>query len=524
MTDRIDSITSTVSQTPQQRQPRHGRPSTASKISIASAKLSMVSFEPTQADETPWPSIYVMSALAMCQAIQFSLYFTPMWPYLNYLDKEATVLFFGLTVSAYSFGHLVSAPFFDKWRQDSKALRPILLVCLVLMFIGHALYFMAGAFKEDAKWAILVSRAVVGTGESSLTIFQSYAASSSLPKDRPKAIAISTTSLAFGAFVGPALQLIFWFLAEDGIAITENVRLNMYTGAPLLCCLINIVGIFLVLFVFEECYVDRMHSEMLKENEFIALPYDRWACVVCLFTRFAQLFAFTNLETVGTVFLMVMFAFNRVQSVFTMLVAQLLMGLLTFTIHNMYTFFDIEKWINLRQICLSAVSGLLLFYLATYTWPFFPGKISFYSSNASLHTFMGNTTQAGCDTDVYGWCEIVTPINFWLYIICFAVLFGVCMPNMNLALGTLFLRILGNTNDAQPQSWFLLSGSAGRIVGPILLSRLYTMFGPQMAWLLEMIVLIVALILWFVFYTRMIPARVFKRPTFKMANFKITEE
>lgn len=83
-------------------------------------------------------------------------------------------MFFGLVVAAYSFGHLVSAPFFDWWRQRSRALRPILLVCLLLMLLGHAIYLTAGALPVGSrKWAILASRAIVGSGECEY-LFTSY--------------------------------------------------------------------------------------------------------------------------------------------------------------------------------------------------------------------------------------------------------------------------------------------------------------------------------------------------------------
>lgn len=62
------------------------RPSVASKLSFASGRISVVSFEPTTADETPWASIYVTSALAFCQAIQFTLYFCPIWSYLQFVS------------------------------------------------------------------------------------------------------------------------------------------------------------------------------------------------------------------------------------------------------------------------------------------------------------------------------------------------------------------------------------------------------------------------------------------------------
>jgi hypothetical protein len=33
--------------------------------------------------QTPWRSIYVTAALAYCTAVQFSLYFSSLWPYLQ---------------------------------------------------------------------------------------------------------------------------------------------------------------------------------------------------------------------------------------------------------------------------------------------------------------------------------------------------------------------------------------------------------------------------------------------------------
>jgi hypothetical protein len=61
------------------------------------------------ADETDWKSIYCTSLLAFFTAIQFSLYYSSLWPYLQIIDKETTESFFGYIVAIYSFAQILGS-------------------------------------------------------------------------------------------------------------------------------------------------------------------------------------------------------------------------------------------------------------------------------------------------------------------------------------------------------------------------------------------------------------------------------
>lgn len=62
------------------------------------------------ADETDWKSIYCTSLLAFFSAIQFSLYFSSLWPYLQIIDKETSESFFGSIIAVYSLGQILGSP------------------------------------------------------------------------------------------------------------------------------------------------------------------------------------------------------------------------------------------------------------------------------------------------------------------------------------------------------------------------------------------------------------------------------
>lgn len=65
--------------------------------------------------ETLWGSIYVAAAISFVGSVQFSLYFSVLWPYLQTLDKSATENFFGYIVAVYSLGQMISSPAFGYW-------------------------------------------------------------------------------------------------------------------------------------------------------------------------------------------------------------------------------------------------------------------------------------------------------------------------------------------------------------------------------------------------------------------------
>jgi hypothetical protein len=56
--------------------------------------------------ETEWSSIWIAAVLSFVGSVQFSLYFSALWPYLQILDFGMSETFFGATIALYSVGSL----------------------------------------------------------------------------------------------------------------------------------------------------------------------------------------------------------------------------------------------------------------------------------------------------------------------------------------------------------------------------------------------------------------------------------
>uniref|UniRef100_A0A1I7X897 MFS domain-containing protein n=1 Tax=Heterorhabditis bacteriophora TaxID=37862 RepID=A0A1I7X897_HETBA len=54
--------------------------------------------------QSPWPSMWISIAMQFNVGVQISIYYMSMWPYLNGLDKSATLDFLGWVVASCSFG------------------------------------------------------------------------------------------------------------------------------------------------------------------------------------------------------------------------------------------------------------------------------------------------------------------------------------------------------------------------------------------------------------------------------------
>lgn len=95
----------------------------------------------------------------------------------------------------------------------------------------------------------------------------------------------------------------------------------------------------------------------------------------------------------------------------------------------------------------------------------------------------------------------------WLYYTTLILTFGLGFPGVNIAMNTLFSRIIGPRRQATLQGVQQMFGGVARLTGPLLISNLYHQFGPRLAWLMEMAVLVATVALWAVFYKRMVPLR-----------------
>uniref|UniRef100_A0A1I7SRT4 MFS domain-containing protein n=1 Tax=Bursaphelenchus xylophilus TaxID=6326 RepID=A0A1I7SRT4_BURXY len=331
-----------------------------SSESVNSGKFSLNSFADSSTNasdfnetRTEWTSIYSAALLSFISAVQFSLYLSSMWPYMQMLDKEITENFFGLVVSAYSVGQIVAAPLFGWWSNRIKKVSPPLSVGLTMMLLGNAMYIVMAVVPIPNRILLLVGRLITGVGSGNVALLRTYASTASTTDDRSRAIAFVTCGQALGMVVGPVFQLIFTPLGFPGFELfVDKLRFNLYTAPAYLACLMNIAGMGLLRFAFVEksvgivtktCQSADAESQRVEEVEVQLPKYDGCAILVCYATRFTDVFVRTNLETLGAAFAMMMFSMTEHESVAYNPAAQGVVGFLTFATYVFYIYFHLDK-------------------------------------------------------------------------------------------------------------------------------------------------------------------------------------
>ncbi|CAD5220392.1 unnamed protein product [Bursaphelenchus okinawaensis] len=459
--------------------------------------------------KTNWSSIYIAAALSFVGAVQFSLYFSALWPYMRILDNDITESFYGWTVFVYSFGQVLSAPAFGWWSNMIKMVRPPLYCGLILMFTGNFIYILMEVISGVPKrFVLMVCRFIIGMGSGNVATLRSYASTASSLEDRSKAIAFVTCGQAIGMTMGPAFQFIFTQLEYPGPA-PWGLSLNLYTTPAYLACLMNVGGAYALYHYFEEVYaIELIEDDEVEEDETEtmqqapAIPmYDIIAVLVCYASRFTDMFVRTNLETLGSPYSMMMFSLDEVRSVRYLSMTQGIIGALTFATYIAYINFDMEKIVPNRPSCLIALTLMLSFHLVTYPWQFLSNYVD----------PLNGTT--GCDTSRFTWCDELTQVNIYLYYGSYVILIGTAFPLLTITLTTLFSKILGPRRQGTQQGLFQAASAIGRMIAPVSASALYTGYGPRAVWKMEIAVVGVVLGAWCLFYGRMVEMKIPKKAT-----------
>ncbi|VDK47333.1 unnamed protein product [Anisakis simplex] len=192
---------------------------------------------------TDWRSIHVATSIAFITSIQFSMYFSSLWPYLQQMDRSATENFFGIITAVYSLGQALASPLFGFWSVRIGATKIPILTGLVIMFVGNLIYTGIDLVSVNQRYVMLVARFITGLGGGAISVIRSYAIMASSVKDRSKAISENT-----------AFQIGLTFLGYPGWGL-HRYRLNMYTAPAFLACFTDLVAIILLLTMFNEQYV-----------------------------------------------------------------------------------------------------------------------------------------------------------------------------------------------------------------------------------------------------------------------------
>uniref|UniRef100_A0A7I4YJG8 MFS domain-containing protein n=1 Tax=Haemonchus contortus TaxID=6289 RepID=A0A7I4YJG8_HAECO len=442
---------------------------------------------------TPWLSVYVAALCSFVQALQFGLFFSSLWPYLKRLDPTVNESFFGYVVAIYSLGSCIASPAFGYWSNRIKQVRIPTIFGFNMMLLGNLIYLMLDTLPTGQRYAMAVSRVMIGIGSSNAVLLRTYASTASVSADRTRSIGCVAAGIAAGLVIGPGLQALFTPLGEDGLHLLPGWSLDMYKAPALLAAIVNICGIALMYFVFDETYAGLKDDKEAKELP----PADLIAVAVCIVTRFTQLSVSTNIETLGSAYSMMMFDLSAPDAVRVNATSQAVQGVAAAVILLPFLFLNIGKRLRQRTVNIACVLGFIAFHLITYPWGFGNvGHVTVHPQESEL---------GGCDVGRFSWCTSTPRVNFWVYYVSLCSVFEVTYAFSNVVLSTVFSKIIGPRRQGTMQGVFQMSGSIARMTEPILLNVVYAQFGPRGVWLVEIGQLLFTLSLWLVFLKRLVP-------------------
>ncbi|EYC26733.1 hypothetical protein Y032_0010g937 [Ancylostoma ceylanicum] len=441
--------------------------------------------------KTPWRSVYVAALCSFVQSLQYGLFFSSLWPYLKSLDPTVSEAFFGYVVAVYSLGQCLASPAFGYWSNRIKQVRAPTIFGLNMMLIGNLIYLIMDTLPSGYRYAMAASRVLIGIGSSNGVLLRAYASTASTSADRSRAIGCVATGIAVGLVIGPGLQALFTPLGEEGVNLVFGWSLTMYKAPALLAAVINICGILLMYFAFDEKYAG------LKEHDKSTPlpPADFIAVAICIVTRFTQLAVSTNIETLGSAYSMLMFDLSAPEAVSVNSISQAVQGIAAAVILLPFLFFDIGKRLKQRTVNIACILGFLTFHLITYPWDF--GKY------VTIH--QQDSPAGGCDAHRFPWCSTMPKVDMWLYYASLCLVFEMTFAVSNVVLSTLFSKIIGPRRQGTMQGIFQMSGSVARMAEPVILNLVYSHFGPKGVWQVEIAQLAFTLLLWLVFLPRLVP-------------------
>ncbi|KAI6173253.1 hypothetical protein M3Y98_01062000 [Aphelenchoides besseyi] len=445
--------------------------------------------------KTEWSTIYVTAGLAFSTAMQFSLYFSSLWPFLQILDAEIRPDFFGYVVAIYSLGQIIASPLVGYWSNRIKQIRLPLYTNIALMLVGNFIYLSLEVIPSHRKHWLLFGRLITGFGSSNISLLKAYTTTATVASDRSRGIAYVTGAVTVGMILGPAFQLAFVGLDYPGYSLPFKYQFHLYTAPAYGACLSNIFCLLIVRFLFRENEVGLLTQTTDTGNKVKLPPYDFVAIAVCYLTRFTQIFVHTNIETLSAPLSMAIFAWSKHDVVEFIAISQAAMSGLALLIYFLFIVFKADRFLSFRLCCVLALGGLACFYLITFSYPFLPQPIKTFHHNDSV---VNGGELLGCDSDRYRWCFDFKYVNVFLY---YAAYIFLCWHQ-------LFVDQHLFEHIAFQQGCLQVSGGVARMIGPILVSYVFLNYGPRFVYIIVLFVIVLNLSLFILCYKRMVPLRI----------------
>ncbi|CAJ0603055.1 unnamed protein product [Cylicocyclus nassatus] len=449
--------------------------------------------------KSPWRSLWISIAMQFIVGIQTSIYYMSMWPYLQLMDKTATVDFLGWVIAACSLGSSVANPLFGLWNQKTLSIKAPVIVGMIMMLIGQVVFGLLPLFNAGQKWIMAAARLMTGFGAGTLSVLRAYAATASTPRDRLTAVSFGTAGYVLGLSFGPAIQAAFTPVGERGLHAGRLV-FNMYTMPAFFMVILSIICCFIVQCLFKEEYAGIIKEEDKQDDPNLVIPHFDWIpALICIYLWVVSCMVATQIEVLSTPWSQAMYAWKDSKAVLLNGIFQTLSCLVSSGNSFLIGWTRIGH-IEKRVQILFGVTMFLLFHILNYPWPFYPGPLEYIPKGK-------NSTEVGGCLESYKWCESTVRVPLPIYVICFVFFFGVSFPFTGSPSATLYSQILGPRKQGLMQGLHSFGGSFAQFVAPIYATWLFQKSGYQFVMVTQICTLGLALILTIVFYRRLVPLK-----------------
>ncbi|CEF63127.1 Major facilitator superfamily and Major facilitator superfamily domain, general substrate transporter and Major facilitator superfamily domain-containing protein [Strongyloides ratti] len=441
-------------------------------------------------DHTSWQSIYGAGLLSLITNAQYTIYFSSVWPYLQVLVPNIKEEFYGFLFASYSIGTIVFSPVFGWWSNKLKGIKIPLYTGVLCQLIGNIIYLSLGELSEYRKEFMVIARFINGIGGANVSLFRSYAATSSLPKDRTSAISIVNCGLSIGFALGPFFNILFAVIGYPEYRILNLFTLNIYTLSAFISTLLNIISLCCIKFFFKEKYAGINEKYFQSKNlSKISEPiknipkYDKKAVGIIFFIRFTMMFIKNTCNILNPFLSMTMFNFTKKETIETISIIEVFIGSTAVLIHALYVCFNLGKYGKFRQNLIIGLSLLAIFHLIIYPYPFlYDNKSTVTITNTNKINITSSTEQIGCNINKFNWCYNLPKISPSLYFISYTILVGLALPIINANMNTIFSKILGPRFQGTMHGLNQTCGSIAQALAPLVTSTVYKNFGPTKVW------------------------------------------
>jgi MFS family permease len=497
---------------------------------------------------TDWKSIMISNIVAFLGSVTMSSITPTVWPYMKKIDVNTPETLYGFIRGLYALGNIIFSMLSGWLSNKISDTRPALIIGKFVL-IGAALsYLLIEVFHSAYVYVFIAFEFLLGTSVGICNVYRTHIAMASTEADRSKAFGITQFATSTGLIAGPLLQAAFSQIKYPGFLLFAGIHFNLYTAPIVLAAVTSIVGIYLLFCHFDgrmrirdipapvytedPTLLTTDEDTFLEEDKSIKdnakpknLPkYDVLAVIVLILVKVTSELVILNLATVCPPYMMTAFEWTSEDTIIIQTVLMFSIGALSILFALSYIFFKMGQRIKERTALAGALLLFLSFYAITYPWEYWPERISYQhvkgtpapanrtmAMDPALRAIVTEALKPGSQIDIVGcnpafeWCETTPRINVWFYNIVSIIAIGIGLPLIHINLDILYSKVLGPIKQGTLQGIFVATGQILNVIGPVVFSQLYTLYGPKILWGLEIGVSGTALIMFFVFWKRVIP-------------------